>query len=686
MEQAARWIVRRRILIPILFLLAAAVAGVAALSVETNYEMTKYLAQDMPSQVGLRKVVDEYGVPTSVRAMVEDVSIAEGLEIKKALQEIPYIASVTWLDDATDLYVPVEMMDPALRDPFYRDGAALYFIDFQTTDYDTRTGEAVDAIRQMIGDKGYIYGTASSSQEVRRSTEQSVGALIVIFLPVIALILVIATTSWLEPIIFLICLGFAILFNMGSNLLFGEVSFVTQSMASALQLAISMDYSIFLLHRFAEEKAKGLTPEEAMVRALKMSFSTITASAITTVAGFSALLLMKFKIGTDMGMVFAKGIVFSLLCALFLLPAVTILLSRWLDKTSHRPLIPRMLGLGKLVHRSRYFWIALLLILFVPALLGQQKSDFIYGGSSIAEEEGTATAIAKQKIEERFDAFNPVILLVPKGNVSAEAALQQELSASPNVSVVQSITALADPTLPEELLPGSMLTQFASATTRRMIIGLRSGEEGEETFTTIAWIHERATHHFGSDYHLTGLSAALYDIRSIAARDNGIVTLAGILAVAFVILWTFRSLLLPFLLVLCIEFAVVLNMSTPYFFDQPISFVGMLIVSALMLGATIDYAILYTSRYIERRATMCAKDSMIHAIDDAGGSILTSGIVLAVSGFTIRFTSDVQTVSEMGELIGRGAILSVFASLTVLPSLLLLCDRLIMRRRQGGSQ
>ncbi len=675
----SKFIIKYRYYVLGVFVVALIISGIAALGVNTNYEMSKYLPASMPAIEGMNKTTEEFGIPTSIRVMVEDISVSEAVDIKNKIKDAPYVQSITWLDDATDIFVPVEMMDKQLVETFYKDGAAIYTVYLDYQDYAQETGVAIEKIKDIIGEKGYIFGAASSGQEVVSATERSVGRLIGLFIPIVFIILVFATHSFVEPIVFFITLGFAIALNAGTNLLFGEVSFVTHSMASALQLAISMDYSIFLLHRFSEEKARGLSAFEAMEHAIDRSFSVVLASAVTTIAGFGSLLLMKFRLGTDMGLVFAKGIIFSLLCSVFLLPVITLLFAKIIDKTTHKNLMPSFKKFSKFVYAIKYVSIVVMVLLVIPSILAEQKTEYIYGGSGISEEEGTYTYIAKNKIEDQFGAFNPVILLLPKDhNRASLKKLSDDLEDYQYVGSVLSPVLLADYTIPEELLPDNLTSEFVSENMYRIIVGLNVPEESAETFEAVNWIKERAKYYYSDDYYISGLSVTLSDVKDVAGQDTMMVTLVAIISVALVVLLTFRKIAIPFILLFCIEGAVFMNMAVPYFADKPLSFVGKLIVSSLMLGATIDYAILLTSRYRERREKMDKKEAFLTALTNSSGSILTSALVLTVSGFAIQITSDVQTVSEMGELIGRGAIFSAVVVLFALPALLYVFDKLVV--------
>ncbi|OJV66547.1 MAG: hypothetical protein BGO41_03755 [Clostridiales bacterium 38-18] len=686
MVRLSEWIVKQRHKLLILFIILAIVAGYAQQFVVTNYELSHYLGNDMASVDALDVMKGEFGLPTSVRVMVSEVTLFQAKAMKDKIVRIDGVDQIIWLDDYEDIYQPIDQISSDTIDTYYRDGHALFYVYFTESDFTEKTGAAIQEIERIIGENAYVFGSASSSQDVVNATEDSVASLTLLFIPILLIILLWSTTSWIEPILFLMTLGVAILLNGGTNLLLGKVSFITQSMSTALMLAISMDYSIFLLHRFAEEREEGHSVELSMKHAIQKSFGSIVASSVTTIAGFTALLLMKFTIGADMGMVFAKGIIFSLLTTLFLLPALTILFSKVIDKTHHRSLIPSFKWIGRGVYKIRYICLILVMIVIVPAFLGQQANTFSYGGSSISEEVGSKSYIAKQAIEAVYEPFNPIVLLIPSGEPVKEALLLNQIEAISTVESVQSLGTLVDDKIPVDILPDTVQSNFISPNYHRMIIALNTPDEGELTFGTIEEIKKLANEMFPDKVKLAGQSVSLYDIKSVASKDNITVSLVAIVAVAMIIYLTFKSKLLPFLLVLSIETAVFLNMSIPYFTGYKMSFIGMLVVSSLQLGATIDYAILMTSRYLERRLSQPPKDAMISAVDDAGGSVLTSGIVLTVAGYAIAMTSSVQTISEMGELIGRGAFLSIIMVFTLLPSVLVIFDKFFIKRqlKRGG--
>ncbi len=679
MEKLSAWIVKHRIKLLVFFLLALVVSAVTSRLVVTNYEMSEYLPEEMGSVKALALTEKHFGLPSNVRVMVPTESLQAAKALKDQIAAVPGVDQVLWLDDVVSLYTPVSMMPTGILERYYQNEQALLYVYFEENDFAQDTGKALEAIRAIVGPESAIYGSASSSQEVIKASSSQLGTMGTILVPVILIILLLATTSWIEPFLFLATLLAAIALNNGTNFLLGEVSFITRGMATALQLAISMDYAIFLLHRFSEEREMGHGVEDAMKHALTKSFGAITASSVTTIVGFLALLLMQFKIGTDMGLVFAKGITFSLLTTLFLLPALTILCDKWIIKTHHRSFIPSMKGLGKLVYKLRHVTVVAVLLLIVPAFLGQQANSYIYGGSTISDEVGSPSYQARVAIESEFGPYNPTILLVPKGNPGKELSMVNDLEDLTAVKQIQSLSTLVDPKIPTAMLPASATKAFDSGGYHRLIVVLNTPEESDATFEAIDQVKDIGQRYYPGTYAYAGASVGLSDIKTVASNDNLKVSLVAILAVAAIILLTFKSLSLPILLVLPIETAVFLNMSVPYFSGYALTFVGMLVVSSLQLGSTIDYAILLTGRYLERRTELAPKESAILAIDDAGGSILTSGAVLTLAGFIIAKTSAVETVSEMGILIGRGTLLSVIMVFAFLPALLVIFDGLIQR-------
>ncbi len=669
-------IVRHKKIIIISFIIIAALSAFLMLGVGKNYDMSKYLPADSESKKGIDILKSEFGYNGSAVLLLEDKNIPEVLDIKRQIKEIDGIKQVVWLDDAADIKQPVEMIEASIKDNYINGSDALLNIVFEENDYSASTRGAIDGIRNLLGQNAAISGSAVDAYNTADSINGSILIGILIALAIVLVILLLTTNSFIEVLLFLISISIAILMNMGTNFIFGEISFMTFACAAILQLAVSMDYSIFLLHRFEYERASESDPAKAMAKAAKASFSSILASGTTTIVGFVALIFMSYTIGADMGLVLAKGIIFSLLTVLVLLPALTVGCTKAIDKTKHKRLLPNMKKVQHLLDgKAKYAVFALLIIVSAICFMAQNKNTYLYTTSSISNEKQN---INNEKIKEEFGESNQFILLVPKGNAANEYSMVQDINELPQVKNVQGIYAFIDPGIPEEIVPDSVKDGFLSENYSRYIIGVNASAEGDKAFTAVSGIRDIASKWYDVSY-LTGGSPVIYDIRNTTAGDFSLVTILSIILVGIIILLTFRSVTLPVILVYIIETSIWINMSFPYFSGDPMIFLGYMVISSVQLGATIDYAILMTNYYLEGRKTLPKKEASEYAAEKAGMSIVMSALVLASAGFVVAAVFTQPALSQLGILIGRGALLSGVLAVFVLPQVLILLDKLILK-------
>jgi len=647
--------------------------------VRINYNLSSYLPKDMGTKRAMEVMKQEFSLSGMARVMVEDISIAEIADLKTRMAQVDGVRSVVALNDVIDPQMPGEFYDEKVVEGFYKDGKALFQVEFTEDDYSLNTGKAIEAIQDIIGPKGVMAGSAVNAKAMREATLSEVLSVTAMALPLFLLVFLLTTQSWFEPVIYFLVLGISVLINMGTNVIFKDISFITNACAAILQFAISMDYSLFLLHRFVEERDKGEELHKAMKTAIIHSFSSLSASCLTTVAGFVALCFMRYQVGLDMGLVLAKGIALSLISVLLLLPGITLATHRWIERSHHGSILPSLKRPSKAIVRSRWVFIILILVLLVPAFLAQSANAFLYGENAITTSSETKSGQQQKRIDEVFGAYNPVVLLIPNGNIPAEIGLARELEGKDYMDSVQGLVTLADPYIPRELLPKSVVDQFSSTRMSRMILALDKPEESPETLSAVEDIHKTVSRFYGTDYYLLGSSTSVTDIKTVVDKDFNLVNLISIILVGLIILFTFRSVTLPILLVLVIEASIWINMAIPYFMDEALSFMGYMIVSAIQLGATIDYAILLTNRYMHNRETMGKKESAIAALSDSGWSVITSALILFIAGMGVWIMSSIKGVSELGLLIGRGAVLSGIMVLILLPQLLILLDRVIQK-------
>jgi predicted RND superfamily exporter protein len=491
--------------------------------------------------------------------------------------------------------------------------------------------------------------------------------------PLILVILLLTTVSWFEPIVFLVSIGVAILINMGTNLFFGEISFITKGVATILQLAVSMDYAIFILHRFAEFKAEGLDTTEAMKEAVLKSFSSVCASGITTIAGFAALILLRIKIGPDVGWVMVKAICLSLLSVFTFLPALTVLCNKWIEKTQHKSLMPSMKLFGKLVVHARIPALIIMLLCIFPSILAIGNNTFVY--FDIFTDQRTEVGQHATRINDIFGETSTLVMMVEKGDFAKEQLVQDKIKELPNVTNIVSYLSKVGAEIPPEYLPPELSSQLLSAHYSRMIISLNTYMENEETFAAVETIRLLGDEYYPEAYHLAGEGANTYDMKDFVEEDNTRVNLIAMIAILIILFIKFKSAILPFILLFVIEGAIWINCGFPYFANQPLYYIAYLVIGALQLGATVDYAILFTDRYVECRQTLPKKESLLETAQTAALSIITSGIILFIAGFVLSKTTTNILLANLGILIARGTMLSLVAVLFVLPAMLTFLDK-----------
>ena len=665
-------ITRRRRLVIAIFLICTVVCAVLFLGVGVNYDLTDYLPEDAESTVALDIMMSEFGsgVPNT-RVMAVDLTIAEAQELKAEIAAVPGVEDVMWLDDVADLTTPVELMDEDTVSQYWKDGKALYSVTIE----DGREVEATDAIYELIGEGGAISGNAASTASVQKLVVSEVVGAALVLVPLIIVLLLLTTTSWIAPLLFLVTIGVAVILNMGSNVIFGEISFITQSVSPIMQLAVSLDYAIFLLNSFERHRKEVPDPQEAMRMAIKESFSSIAASAATTVFGFLALIFMRFGIGSDLGLNLVKGVTLSYISVMVFLPALALACMKLMDKTHHKRIIPELGRVGRVLVKVRIPALILVILVVVPCFLGQSRADFLYGMGN--PDPGVQYGADTELINSEFGESQAIVLLVPRGDPGAEAELAEELAEIDHVTSVMSYAGTVGK-IPSGFLSEDIVSQFYSDNYARIIIYTDTGEEGEDAFAVVTAVREAAAARYDESW-TCGQSANLMDMRDVVTDDSVTVNFIAIAFIFLTLLVTFRSLTLPFILLFVIESAIWINLSVPYFTDTPLVYLGYLVINTVQLGATIDYAILMTEGYVVNRRTMGRREAVESTLTKNFISVLTSGLILSAAGFCLGFESSLEVVAELGILLCRGTLLSMAMVLLALPALLIIFDPLTAR-------
>lgn len=669
-------VIRFRYVIMIFFLMAAIWGGYCKKLVKVDYDMNDYLPESSPSTVALDVMNQEFdGAIPNARVMIKAEDKKEALSYKKKLESMDGVISVMWLDDALPVDLPLSMYPEKTLNTYYKDGYAL----FQVTIEEEKRTEVVPEIYKLIGEENAVTGSAVSTALATATTLKEVQKISVIAVLFLVCILMITTTSWLEPLVVLIGLGVAILMNAGSNLIFGQISFVTNAAGNILQLAVSLDYSVFLIHRF-DECRETAAPEEAIQKALVLSTKSILSSGLTTVIGFLALVMMRFEIGPDLGLALAKGIAISLLTVFLFMPGLILISFKWMDKTRHKVFMPSFQDMGKFIFKAKYLAGVLFICFMIPSYIASNSNSYYYGASHIF---GSETRLGKDtaKIEKIFGKNDNYVLMIPKDDTVTESKFLAELEKRKEITSITALRTMIGPAVPASSVPDTVLKKLQSKNYNRIILNVAADYEGKTTFDLVEEIRETAKKYYQDHFYLAGEGVSTYDLMDTITADMVKVNLLAIGAVFIVLMCTMRSVILPVILILTIETAIWINLSIPYIRRQSIFYIAYLIISSIQLGATVDYAILFTERYKENRQKMNKKESIVETVSNVTTSILTSGLTLTVVGFLLGMIATHGLLSQLGYFLGRGTVFSMVAVLFVLPCFLYVTDGIFRRIR-----
>lgn len=676
------FIINRRTLIEKLFGILFLISLICIPFIGVNYDLSEYLPASSYSKQGLSLMEEEFGYPGTARVMIGEVSLYEAKMYKDRIEHVDGISMVMWTDTTTDVYQSSLFINYKDIETYYKDGYAVMDVTFEEGDSSKRTHKAIDEIQRITGDKGYFSGSAVQNKSLSETMTREVAIAMVMGVFMIALILCLTTNSWFEPILFLLIMGIAIVINMGTNIFLGRISFLTFSMAAILQLAIAMDYSIFLLHSFTREREAGIEPVQAIANAIRNSVTSVLSSGATTIVGFIVLTFMKFSIGRDMGIVLAKGIVISLLTVLLLMPALILRWSEKVEKSRHRPFVPPFHKFGEKVFGLRKIVLAVVLIIIIPAFTAQSMNQFQYGNGALGSSPGTRVYEDEQEINQRFGRSNLILAVVPNTSIVTEKELTRELEAFDFTKSVTSLAGTLPEGIPADFLPDSLTGQLHTENFARILIFVRSSDESEFAYRCADQIKEMVNRYYPQDAYIVGVTPSTQDIQNIITKDYNFVNILSLLGVALVVLLTFKSGIIPIVVMIPIEVAIFLNMAIPYLTGEKMIYMGYIIVSCLQLGATIDYSILLTNNYLDFRTNFDKGKAAVEAISASALSILTSGMILTTVGYGLYFTSTVAAVGGIGRLVGRGALLSMIMVLVLLPAMLVMFDRAIFNQKK----
>ncbi len=648
-----------------------------------NYDLLTYLPQDLESTQG-QKILDKtfHNAATSM-LILKDTEESEVLKLKDKISSIEGVDSVIWRDDIVDVSVPKMMLPDKLKDAFYREDTTILFIKFQNSASSDETMSAIDKIRGIAKKEAWLSGISALVKDTKDliSTETPIYVGIAVLLSFI--VLCFTTESILIAILFLFNILFAILYNMGTNYFLGEISYLTKSIAAVLQLAVTMDYSIFLYHRYEEERSKHDDHIDAMASAVAQTISAIAGSSLTTIAGFLALLAMQLTLGKDIGIVMAKGVVFGLITAVTILPGLILIFEKPLQRFKHKILLPKFAKTAAFVTKHHVILLILTVVLLVPAIYGSLNTKVYYNLDRSLPRD-LPSIVSNNKLKNDYDMASTHFLLVDKNLEDKETIkMIDEIKEVDGVNSVLSFESLVGPTVPKDFLPSELTEVFQKGDHQLIIIQSLNNVATDEVSKEIEEITS-ITKKYDTGSLLTGESVLTKDLTTSADHDFKVVNLLSILLVLIIVAFVFKSISIPILLITAIELAILINMAIPFYIDQTIPFVASIIIGTIQLGSTIDYSILLTSRYVEElHHNNDRYSAMQETVKGTARSIVTSALSFMAATVGVGLYSNMEIVSVICLMMARGAMISMLIILLLLPSILLFFHPVIIRTTKG---
>ncbi len=645
--------------------------------VKINYQFSDYLPESAQSTQALRTLENAFDAPVpNARVYVEDISLVQAKNLSDRFEEIDGVREVLWLGDVVDTSVPLNTYDSDVLSSWKVDDGYLFQVALDTTKAVSAMNELRASAEQTGASEVALAGEAINTAVAQGSSDFEIQLILIMAVAVILGLLLLTSQAWFEPVLFLAVIGISIVFNLGTNIIFGEISFITQMCAAILQLAVSMDYGIVMLHTYRGFKEEGLSSFESAVAAMHKASAVIASSAATTFFGFLSLCVMSFLIGADMGVVLAKGIVFSFLSVLFILPILVLASENILKKTAHRKLLPSFDKFAVWCMRIAVPFSIITVLIIAPAYLAQKQPNFVYGASGFVEP-GSQLYEETALIDETFGTAEQWVVLVPEGLWGTEKAFTSALETLPGISTVTSYASSVSERIPTSFVPEESLSQLISGGYSRLIISTSVEGESAETFALVQKVRDVADEYYPGQAHLVGSSVTSYDMSLVVNDDSFKVQLASILAIGIVLLIMFRSVSIPLMLLIAIESSIWVNVAIPYFLGTEIQYIGYLIISAIMLGATVDYTIILSKAYLDNRKHLNKKPAMLAALSDTAITILTSASILTLCGMFIGLISSNGVIAGLGTLIGRGAFIAALNTFFFLPMLFMVFDKVI---------
>lgn len=679
MNKVSKAIAQSRMLILVIAFLLLIPSVLGYLKTDVNYDILGYLPDELDTRIAQSILKDDFDCGSLGMLIVENMENKDVSKLKEEVKKVEGVNDVIWIDDAIDLSVPKEILPEDIRDIFYSENSTLMIIKFAGTDASTETEKALSDVRKIAEKQAFLSGVAGVIKDTKdlANKETPIYVLIAVILSII--ILSITMESYVIPIVFLSSIGIAIIYNMGSNVIFENISYVTKALSAVLQLGVTMDYSIFLLHRYDEERESRENKVEAMANAIEATIESVVGSALTTVAGFLALCVMDLALGKDIGLVMAKGVVIGVVCTITILPALVLTFDKVIHKYKHKNILPTFQKSSSFIIKHHKVIVLISLLILIPAAIGKEKAS-VYYNLDESLPDNLPSIVANDKLKNEFNMVSTNIILVRDDLDRYKVKeMVKELNNVDGVTMAAALESVLGSRIPENFLPNELLEQVKKGGYEGIIVNSKYKSATNEVAVQLDEINE-IVKKYDPEGLVGGEAPLTNDLVTIADSDFKKVSIFSIVAIFLIIMVIFKSISVPVLLVLAIELAIFINLGIPYYTGTTIPFISSIVIGTIQLGATVDYAILLTSRFKEELSnTNDKKEAMIKALQSSSRSIITSALTFFGATAGVGIISELEMISSLCVLMARGAIISMLVILFVLPGVLLMFEGIIVK-------
>ncbi len=677
MKLIGRIIAKYRVLVILLAVALLVPSVLGFIRTRVNYDILSYLPDTLETVYGQDVLVEDFGSGAFSMVIVEGMDKRDVAALETALEGVDHVEEVLWYDDALGIDVPDEMLPKKVRDIFFHDDATMMIALFDDTTSSEDTMAAIADMRRLVSRQCYISGMAGIVTDIKNLAMQEMPVYVVVAAVLSLLVLLLTTTSFVVPFLFLASIGVAIVYNMGSNVFLGQISYITQALVAVLQLGVTMDYSIFLLHSYEAAREHTEDRNAAMGEAISETFLSVIGSSVTTIAGFAALIFMTFALGRDLGVVMIKGVIIGVLCCVTFLPAMILTFENVIERTRHRPFLPNLDRVSDFIIKHRLVWILVFLVIFYPAYRGNNDVQLYYNIDK-GLPDTLDSAVANKKLSEEFNMSNIHILMADSGMPAKDKNLMlEEIEDVDGVQWVLGLSTISGGMIPEDMLPQRLTEKLRTDKNELMLICSDYASATPEVNAQIAKIND-IVHSYDASAMVIGEAPLMKDLEDVNNVDLVRVNTVSVLAIFIIVMFVFKSLTLPAILVTVIEFAIFINMAWSYYTGVQQPFVAPVVVGTIQLGATVDYAILMTSHYVRQRQAGLEKHAAVSAAHKASMvSIITSGLSLFAATVGVAVYSNVDMIKAIVILLARGALISMVVVIMLLPAFLLVFDKVI---------